>query len=445
MRWTGRRVADALGVPFARPELAFCGIATDTRRLAHGAVFVALEGERFDGHRFLDEARSRGAAAAVVRRGTAAVAGLPFFEVEDPREALGRLARARRDALPPGTAVVAVTGTNGKTSTKELVAAVLRTRLRVHATTANENNLVGVPQTVLAAPDETQAMVVEVGTNQPGEIARLRDIVAPTIGVVTNVGVGHLAGLGTLEGVLVEKLSLLPGVTLAVVGAEPRELADGARALARTVVAGLGPSAEVRPRRWEVAADGRASFELNGVSGTLPLLGAHQLANAMLAVAVGDELWVPRREAVRALETVRGLGRRVEFRQVGEFTILDDCYNANPESLRAALGTFEAISTGRRRVVVVGTMLEIGPATVAWHAAMAREIAETRPDVIAAVGEFVPAFRDLAADLEAELVTAPDAATLGPALRRRLRGDEAILLKASRGVALEQVLDHLTS
>ncbi|MEO8226093.1 MAG: Mur ligase family protein, partial [Gemmatimonadota bacterium] len=196
----------ALGLPTTPGASGFTQISTDTRRPMPGALFVALAGERHDGHDHLAAARDAGAIAAIVRTGTPAPAGLALIEVPDTLRAYGDLARERRREI--SGPVIAITGTNGKTSTKEMVAAVLRTRYRVHATRANFNNLVGVPLTILEAPDDTEALVVEAGANLPGEIARYREVIEPTAAIVTNVGAGHLEGFGSLEGVLQEKLSL---------------------------------------------------------------------------------------------------------------------------------------------------------------------------------------------------------------------------------------------
>src|SRR6185312_9357058 len=212
-------------------------------------------GDRFDGHDYLEAAGAAGALGAVVRAGSRLPRGLIGFEVPDTLRAFGLLARARRRRLRGP--VIAVTGTNGKTSTKEMLAAVLGTRFRTHATRANLNNLVGVPTTILEAPEDTEALVVEAGANLPGEIARYREIVEPRITIVTNAVAGHLEGFGSLAGVLAEKLSLTEGVELAVVGTEPAELAAGARARARRVrTAGL-QGAELTPDRIEMGPEAR--------------------------------------------------------------------------------------------------------------------------------------------------------------------------------------------
>src|SRR5207249_1330992 len=237
----------------------------------------------------LDQARANGASAAVVRRGTPAVDGVPYFEVADTLDALGLLARARRRRLAPGSPVVAVTGSSGKTSTKEMIRAVLATTYQVHATSGNLNNLVGVPLTILAAPDDADALVVEAGASVPGEIARLRAVIEPTIAVITNVGYAHVEGFGSLAGVMQEKLALVEGARMAVVGTDPPELASEARRRAPTVVAGTGPGAQVRPDAAELDDGGHPRITWRQHAVTLPVVGFHQIENAMLALAVGRE------------------------------------------------------------------------------------------------------------------------------------------------------------
>ncbi len=434
--WTSARVAEALGVR-APAKLTFSAVATDTRDLKSGALFVALKGDRFDAHAFLDQARAKGAAAAVVRRGTPPVDGLPYFEAADTLAALGHLARARRRLLSPGSPVVAVTGSSGKTSTKEMIRAVLATTYRVHATSGNLNNLVGVPLTILAAPDDAEALVVEAGASVPGEIPRLREVIEPTIAVITNVGYAHVEGFGSLAGVMQEKVALVEGARMAVVGTDPPELASEARRRAPTVVAGTGAGAQVRPDAAELDDEGHPRITWRGHTVTLPVVGFHQIENAMLALAVGRE--------VGALAGVRLPAGRGAVLSLGGLTVIDDTYNANPGSLRWALKLAHWLAERRRQplAVVVGSMLELGPESARLHAAAAAEIAALRPALVAAVGEFVPAFEPHRPALGDRLITAPDADALGPRLKAALTGHEIVLLKASRGVALERVLRHL--
>jgi UDP-N-acetylmuramoyl-tripeptide--D-alanyl-D-alanine ligase len=443
MRWSREFVEQALELPVPIAAEGFSEVSTDTRTMAPGALFVALTGERFDGHAHLEAARERGATAAVVRQGTPPVAGLELIEVKDPLRAYGALAHARRKEL--AGPVVAVTGTNGKTSTKEMVAAVLRTRFRTHATRANLNNLVGVPLTILEAPEDTEALVIEAGANLPGEIARYREIIDPSIVVITNVAAGHLEGFGSIEGVLAEKLSLARDVPLAIVGTDPPALADRARQLARKVVTAGLQAAERKVRDLEVDAAGRVSFTTAGQRIALPYPGRHLAANAMLAWSVGEELGLDPAASARALGEVVLPGGRSELIEAAGLTILNDTYNANPHSFASAIATARAMRHDRRLVFVAGTMRELGTESGRLHAEIAEQLLLLKPDLLAAVGEFVPVLESRRAELGDRLVTAPDAPSLGPLLAAALQGGELVVLKASRGVALERILPYLTS
>lgn len=447
MNWTSAQVAAALEVP-APARLTFSGISTDTRQPMTDHLFIALKGERFDAHDFLADAKAQGAAAAVVRQGTAPTPGLPYFEVYDPLEGLGNLARARRRMLAPGCPVIAITGSSGKTSTKEMIRAALATKYRVHATAGNLNNLVGVPLTILGAPDDTQALVVEAGASVPGEIARLRAIIEPTIAVITNIGYAHVEGFGSLEGVTAEKLSLLDGVAVAVIGSVPETVWPDARRRTQVIPAALpGKSGDDALLDRFLDKDGHPRIGLDvGGSVTLPVIGVHQLENAMIALAVAQRAGVEHDAAVRALAAVELPGGRGSIRTAGGLLVIDDSYNANPASLRRAVQTAWWMSARQRRplVVVVGPMLELGPESARLHAEAAREITRRKPALVAAVGAFARVFEPHREALGGRLITAADAESLGPKLKSALRGNEIVLLKASRGVALERVLPHLT-
>jgi UDP-N-acetylmuramoyl-tripeptide--D-alanyl-D-alanine ligase len=445
--WTSDQVATALGVS-APAKLTFSSVATDTRNLIANSLFVALKGNRFDAHDFLGQAKAAGATGAVVRRGTPAVAGLTLFEVADTLTALGLLARARRRLLPKDAPVVAVTGSSGKTSAKEMIRSALATQRRVHATSGNLNNLVGVPLTILSAPDDANALVVEAGASLPGEIGKLRDIIEPTIAVVTNVGFAHLEGFGTTERLLQEKASLLDGAPVAVVGNSPALVAQAQRRARKVVVVARDEFGEVHPDKVDVDDAGQPILHWMGTSVTLPVLGLHQVDNAMIALAVAREAGVDLKAAVAGLANVQIPAGRGGLVSKGSLTIMDDSYNANPDSILAALETALTYAARRRRplVVVLGSMLELGPESARLHAFVADELMSflPAPEVVAAVGDFVPAFARYREALGERLITAPDAETLGPLLKRALRGNEIVLLKASRGVALERVLRHLT-
>jgi UDP-N-acetylmuramoyl-tripeptide--D-alanyl-D-alanine ligase len=441
--WTAKQVAAALGLPALAWDHAYSGVGTDTRTLREGELFVALKGARFDAHDFLGDARAAGVGGVVVRRGTPRWPGFDWFEVDETLVALGQLARYRRDCFPGP--VIAVTGTTGKTSTRELIAAALGPAYRVHKSERNLNNLVGVPLTLLAAPLEAEVMVVECGASVPGEVARLRGIVRPDVAVVTNAAAGHLEGFGTAAAVLQEKLALLSGVATAVVGTSPPALAEAARAAAaRVVTAAVEPPADWTAERVVMREDGRPIITARGVEVALPLHGRHMADNALIALAVADALGVSLTDAARSLAGVHIPGGRSEIIEVAGMTIINDCYNANPSSLRAALALLTDVRGRRRAAVVVGTMLELGAESPRFHREAAKAVLAAGPDVVGAVGEFATAFAALGAATGSSVVVAGETPEdVAPLLREHLGPGDVVLLKASRGVALEKLIPLL--
>ena len=310
---------------------------------------------------------------------------------------------------------MAVTGTNGKTSTKEMLAAVLGTRYRTHATRANLNNLVGVPMTILEAPDDTEALVVEAGANLPGEIARYREIIEPSLTIVTNAVAGHLEGFGSLAGVVEEKLALTDGVPLAIVGTDPAELAAGARRRARH--GADGRTARRRPRsRSRRARSGRAARAHRSARPPSPWPSGVSIRRTTRRASgpSSKQLGLDRAAAAAALEGFGLPAGRGELLEQGGLTILNDCYNANPQSFRAAIATARALRGDRRLVFIAGTMRELGAESAALHREIAAALVALQPDLLAVVGDFVPAVAPYAEQLGDRLVTAEDPIVLGP-------------------------------
>jgi UDP-N-acetylmuramoyl-tripeptide--D-alanyl-D-alanine ligase len=451
-RWTAAEVGRALGVEPSAPVTAvFSGVSTDTRHIAPGQLFVALRGESFDAHDFLRLAATAGAAAAVVSRiPDDAPPTLPLYRVDDTLHALGRLGRHRRRAHPGR--VVAVAGSNGKTTTKELLRAALSGHCRVHATEGNLNNQVGAPLTLLAAPDEAEVLIVEVGTNEPGEIALLGAIVEPDLALITSIGEEHLEGLGSVAGVLEEELAVLGALGergLGFVADEPDALPARARALLgdRARVAGLTSLAQLRPDgEVMVRADGSTEWAFHGQAIHVPLPGRHNVRNTQLALGVAEARDVPLAAAAAGIAAMRAPRMRNEWRRVGRMGLLADCYNANPPSLRAAVDLLASIPAEGGKVAVVGTMRELGAHADTLHREAAAHIAALVGrgiDRVLATGDFVPAFDALAAGLGDRLITAQDPIEGYAALRGHLAGNETVLLKGSRGVALERLIPLL--
>ena len=440
--WTLDRVAEALGTG-PRGATAFTGIATDTRTIREGSVFLALRGENFDAHDFLDRAVQSGARALIVSRpGVAHPAGIPVYQVPDTLVALGQLGRYRRRAW--GRTVIGITGTNGKTSTKELVKAALGSTRSVHATVGNLNNRIGVPLTLLALPDDADLAVIEMGTSEPGEIAALRAIAEPGIVIISSVAEGHLEGLGDLAGVLAEKVSITDGVGTAIVPAGQPEIGQAAKGRARRVISAGLEGGDVRAQRWGIDPEGAGWIEIEGITVRPPLRGAHNLRNAMLALTAAREVGVALADAARGIEAMPVPAMRLALQTLGKATLINDAYNANPGSTRSALELLAHAGGDRQRVAILGTMRELGPHSARLHDAIAREALQSSIDLIAGIGEFEGALQAAGAG-DPRVVTAPDVDELWAKLAPRLQPNALILLKASRGVRLERLVPHLTT
>lgn len=446
--WTLNRIGDAVRgfatghLPAGEASLG--AVTTDTRTITAGDVFVALKGERFDAHDFLDEAVQRGAKALVVtdpRR--AARAGVPVVAVADTVLALGALGRYRRRVW--GKTVIAVAGSNGKTSTKELIRAAVGATYEVHATRGNLNNQVGVPLTLLSIPDTAGIAVIEIGTNHPGEVDALRALAEPDIAVLTSIGEEHLEGLIDLAGVLREESAVFRDVDLAITPASQPEVAAAARGHgARQVVSAGIDSGDLRTERWSLDATGRGQLVVEGVTVTVPLPGEHNVRNTMLALAVARACGVSLEEAARGIATMAPLAMRSAWESVGAVSLLNDAYNANPASAREVIRLLGALPTERQRVLVLGTMLELGSTGPALHDEIARLALASGVAIVAGIGEFDRALRDVGG-ADPRIVRAPDLDAIWPLLAPRLSRDAVIALKGSRGMRLERLIPHLTA
>jgi UDP-N-acetylmuramoyl-tripeptide--D-alanyl-D-alanine ligase len=453
-RWSERQVIEALGLEEEAGDGDYAAVSTDTRSIGGGDLFVALVGDRFDAHDFLAGAAEAGASAAVVERiPSDAPAGMRYFVVDDSLHALGRLANFRRRRLE--AKVVGVVGSNGKTTTKDLLRVTLGARYSVHATEGNLNNQIGVPLTLLRAPESAEVLVIEMGTNEPGEIAILARIVEPDAAVITSIGEEHLEKLVDLDGVLEEETSILSGIRggLVIVAEEPDALAGRARAQlanGRVRVAGFTEAADLRPEGGaegvEFMPDGSTRWRWEGHEVHLPLPGRYNIRNALLALGIATEWGVPAGDAAAALERVPAPKLRGEWKRLGDLRVLADCYNSNPPSVAAAMEVLMSVPAEGRKIAVLGTMRELGASSERLHRRTAEGAARSLGrgvDLIVATGEFVPAFADLAGELGDALLLVEDPIAAFQSARPRLRGDEVILLKASRGEELERWLPLL--
>ncbi len=430
-------------------------VSTDSRQTQTGDLFIALEGERFDGHDFLAEAESKGAAAAVVNRlkAPACPRRLALVGVEDTRRALGQLAASHRaDYRLPA---IAIGGSNGKTTTKDLVASVLRKKLHVLWSEASFNNDVGVPLTLLRLEASHEAMVIEVGTNHPGELAPLVRMTRPRYGVITSLGREHLEFFGDLAGVVDEQgwlAELLPeDGGLFINGDNECARHVAMRSAGRVVRVGLGDKNDWRARSVRLAKQG-AAFRVEGPRPDLEgeylikLVGRHQVGNALLAIAVGAEMGLSRVEIAQGLAECQAAKMRLEIWEFNGVRVLDDAYNANADSMAAALQTLQDLPCAGRRVAVLGDMAELGAHAESAHEEVGRRAAELGVGQLFAVGKMAPALARGArvAGLNRVMEFA-DVESAAVAVKSFLKTGDLLLLKASRATHLERISELLRS
>ena len=335
---------------------------------------------------------------------------------------------------------MAVAGSNGKTTTKELIRAALGASLDVYATSGNLNNQVGVPLTLLRMPMTTGVAVIEVGTSLPGEVDILRRIVKPDVAIVTSIGEEHLEGLGSLEGVLDEEAAIYDGVALGIAPSYQPEVARSARPRARQVIEAGLDAGDVRPDQWGMGNDGRGWATFGDAKLVMQVPGAHNLRNAMLAMAVARACGVPDRDAIAAISGVEPLAMRGRWASVGGLTLINDAYNANPSSMREAITLLDSLDASRPRVLVLGTMRELGPQAAALHDEIASRALSSGATIVAGIGDFVA---PLASRQDERVIVAPDVPELWPLLAPRLPRNAIVMLKASRGVKLERMVPLL--
>lgn len=459
---------EAFTGPASAARRAVRGCSTDSRSLKKGEVFIALTGERFDGHDFIEAAAAKGAAVAVVsgewfRRGSHLQNLPPMIVVEDTLAAYGRIATAHRSAFQ--YPVIAVAGSNGKTTTKELIADVLATRYDVLRTEGNLNNLIGVPAMMLRMAAHHTAAVIEIGTNAPGEIARLCGILRPTHGIITNIGREHLELLGSVEGVAREEGALFDYLAAnggtAFVNLDDPHIARMGRRLERRITYGRAPRADVAGKKGRLNEAGAPSLEITDRRGgrersfvlQLRTPGEHTAQNALAAAAVGLGMRIPPVRVKKVLEQFEphiykgGYARLAVMKAANGATVLNDTYNSNPDSTLAALRALRALRPGRggRRIALLADMKELGASSATEHAGVGRELAGM-PKIDLAIFHGA----EMRHAYEAMMALAPQRALYFDD-RRRLLDElcdmvtpaDAILVKGSRGMKMEEIVLRL--
>lgn len=427
----------------------FQGICTDTRMVQPGNLFIALIGERFDGHEFVKQALAKGAAGVVISKKPAEMpAGAVAVMVGNTLKALQDIAQfhRRRFSIP----VIAITGSNGKTTTKDLTAAILASKLTVLKTEANFNNEIGLPRTLLNLTKEHQVAVVEMGMRGSGEIAELAAIAEPTAGIVTNVGETHIELLGSLANIAAAKAELVeavPSQGFVVLNADNAYVkAMSGKAAGKVIFYGIEQPADIQADQIQVEGLYTtftcrcygAAFPVK-----LPMIGLHNVYNTLAAVAAAWELGLSAQDIQTGLDRFQPSSMRQQIERVGEYIVINDAYNASPLSMAGAITTLQQVAAGRS-VAVLGDMLELGDVAIAAHQRIGRTAAQSGVNAVVTVGALAEhiAFAAREAGIK-EAVACQNHEDAAMALQKILQPGDTILLKGSRGMKMEKILEML--
>ncbi|MDR0363197.1 MAG: UDP-N-acetylmuramoyl-tripeptide--D-alanyl-D-alanine ligase [Planctomycetota bacterium] len=432
--------------PPTAKNVTVTGISTDSRTIEAGQLFIAISGLNVDGHKFIRHAAAQGAPAALVRKAGFTPPGMPFIKVRDSLKGLGQIAHGYR-WRPPLIPWVGVTGSNGKTTTREILSLILQTKWKVRTSKRNWNNFIGLPLSMLSEPDGAGVAVMELGTNHPGEIARLREILVPTIGIVTSTGSSHLEGFGSSQAVAKEKADIfgwLPQDGLAVYPADDRNADILASAvLHRAATFALSGKADAVAENIRLSEAG-STFSVNGLEVRLPLLGKHNVRNFLAAALAARHLGITLEEAATAALHVKPVAGRQQIQHVpGGLKIVNDTYNSNPDSLRAALEIFMDLPNGRK-VAVVGDMLELGPESRKLHREAGLIAGMAGIDALLAFGTETVAMAE-SAQSNAHIMVRhfPSQNSLLMYLKDYLQPGDWVLVKGSRGMKMENIVNEL--
>jgi len=430
---------------------SFTGVSTDSRSTKAGDCFFAIPGENFDGHDYVSCSFAKGAVCAVVGKDidSEKSAGKCLLKVEDTTRALGELAREyRRQA---GYKVVAITGSAGKTTTRQIIYHALSQRFRVYQAPKSFNNQIGLPLTLLGAAANDQIVIAELGSNHPGEIPYLTRIAEPDIAVVTNVHPAHLEGFGDLQAIIQEKSSISEGLKpdgVLIINGDFDRLVEACRARGLRFIT-FGKSDGCDYRAGNIRPDGQASrFTIDGVEVFLPLAGPGNVENALAAWAACSQLGLTIDDFAQAIETLSPVSMRTELLQIGTLTVLSDCYNANPASMRNALEILANLDpTGQRReVFICGDMAELGGQAERLHAELGGNIAQAGVQLLLAVGKFAKIAAEAAqasAEYDLKIKCFEDTVSAYNNLHEFIKDYDIILVKGSRVVKLEMLVEKL--
>ncbi len=417
-------------------------ISTDSRSIPEASLFVALRGERFDGNKFVDEAFVKGASACVAQKDS------PFVDktaknlilVDDTGKALLDIAHLYRSKL--SLKLVGVTGSVGKTTTKEMIYAVLSERFNTHKTQGNLNNQIGLPKTLLQLDKSFEAAVIEMGMSDLGEIHDLSMCAAPDISVITTIGVSHLENLGTRENILKAKLEITDGMNelSPLVINTDNDMLSTVKLDRPIITYGIEKKADVMAT--DIESDGEnTSFSINGVKVSIPCIGVHNVYNALAAYLVAKHFGMTDEEIVRGLKNYTPSGMRQRITRVGDTTVVEDCYNASPDSVTAALKALASMTTNGKKIAVLGDMLELGSVSKQGHFDAGRLCAELEIDELVCLGEEAKQYDEGCKASGGRSTWFEDREELANYLVNTAKQGDILWFKASRGMKFEELIE----
>lgn len=430
-----------------QPDLVVKSICTDTRLLKPGDFYVALKGPNFDGHDFIGEARAKGAIGAMVSRKILEKGDFALVQVPDTLKALGDIAHCWRKKF--SIPIVAVTGSSGKTTTKDILALCLNQKWKVHKTEGNLNNLIGLPLTLLSMDISHEVAILEMGMNAFGEIARLTEIARPTLGLITNVGAAHLEGVGSVKGVAKAKAELFNGMestsTVIVNADDPYILKMATNA--KKITYGFSSSAQIRGLEMKTEKN-QTKLTLEDPAGkkvfVLPFVGKPFMTNWLATWAICFKLGLPAQmaqEGVAQFKATRMRGEELVLEN--GVVVINDCYNANPDSVKASLAVLDEKYSSRRKIVVLGEMLELGDEASDWHKKIGEEIAKHQISHFIAIGDHAKYMAEGYGSGPGCAHVFDDMEKLQACLAKILKPEDVVLIKGSRGMCMERAVEFI--
>lgn len=450
--FTIEEVVEAVqGTVLKKGANTFSAVVTDTRKISKGALFIALKGENFDGHDFVERAIENGAQGVVVSR----VDGVPqldhlkvtMIKVEDTLVAYQQLAKAYRNRF--SIPIIAITGSNGKTTTKDLTAAILSSKFNVLKTEANFNNEIGLPLTLFQLTQEHDVAVVEMGMRGFDQIRQLTKVALPTIGIVTNVGETHMELLGSIENIALAKSELVEEISaeglVILNGDNPYVKSMATKAKGKVIFFGLGADCTIKAENVEITGKSTAftcNFANKQERFVLPMVGRHNVYNALGAIAVAQYLHLTADDVRRGLRDFSASGMRLAIEEIGSYIVINDAYNASPMSMNAAIEALQEVAK-KRSIAVLGDMLELGDAAETAHRNVGKKLVATKVDVVIAIGEMAKWVIEEADKGGIVAIHCENHAEAGKRLKERLQPEDTILFKGSRGMKMEKVIDLL--